>query len=111
MSERGPKASSQVAPQLAAVDALDRDPEDFEHFTKAAALVVVPTHTSCAFAMACSRASWGQVAFPPSPRMIARSGRRLCRHSAPPFYPAGHGRLNLGALINGLDTAALFAPE
>jgi hypothetical protein len=48
---RRPKSRGSLPPSMPSTVT----PRTSSIFTKAAALVVVPTHTSCAFAMACSR--------------------------------------------------------
>jgi hypothetical protein len=77
-------------------NALDSDPEDFEHFYEG-------RRTGCGADPYFLRLRDGllarhgaQVAFPPSPRMIARSVEGFAAILMPPFYPAGHGRLIWG---------------
>jgi hypothetical protein len=66
-------ASSQVAPQLAAVDALDRDPEDFEHFYEGRRTGRRADPYFLRLRDGLLARHGAQVAVPPSPRMIARS--------------------------------------
>jgi hypothetical protein len=82
-------ASSQVAPQLAAVDALDRDPEDFEHFYEGRRTGRGADPYFLRLRDGLLARHGAQVAFSPSPRMIARSVEDFAAILMPPFYPAG----------------------